>query len=218
MRLGGMETIKVDVRIVAATNVDLKHEMEEGRFREDLYYRLHVISVQLPALRERRDDIPLLVQHFLEKYGEENSRKHIEVAPEALDLMMEYDWPGNVRELENVIYRSAVIAQGDAILVKDLPAEIRGGASEGSAAPFISVVAVEPVSVPAEPAAAATLTIDAAFDLIFARLSADGEPLLPQVEKALIARALAAEKSDETKAAKRLGLTKAALQKRRKAV
>ena len=78
MRLGGMETIRVDVRIIAATNVDLKHDMEEGRFREDLYYRLHVISIQLPALRERRDDIPLLVQHFLEKYGEENARRNIE--------------------------------------------------------------------------------------------------------------------------------------------
>ena len=75
MRLGGMETIKVDVRIIAATNVDLKQEMEEGRFREDLFYRLHVISIQLPALRERRDDVPLLVQHFLEKYGEENGRQ-----------------------------------------------------------------------------------------------------------------------------------------------
>src|SRR5918999_372143 len=78
MRLGGMETIKVDVRIIAATNVDLKREMEEGRFREDLFYRLHVISIHLPALRERRDDIPLLVQHFLEKYGEENDRRNIE--------------------------------------------------------------------------------------------------------------------------------------------
>ena len=112
MRLGGMETIKVDVRIIAATNVDLKQEMEDGRFREDLYYRLHVISIHLPALRERRDDIPLLVQHFLEKYGEENGRKNIEVAPEALDLLMEYDWPGNVRELENVIERAVVLCTG----------------------------------------------------------------------------------------------------------
>ena len=115
MRLGGMETIKVDVRIIAATNVDLKQEMEEGRFREDLYYRLHVISIHLPALRERRDDMPLLVQHFLEKYGEENGRKGIEVAPEALDLLMEYDWPGNVRELENVIERAVVLCTGTRI-------------------------------------------------------------------------------------------------------
>jgi two-component system response regulator PilR (NtrC family) len=125
MRLGGMETIKVDVRIVAATNVDLKHEMEEGRFREDLYYRLHVISIHLPALRERRDDIPLLVQHFLEKYGEENSRKNIELAPEALDLLMEYDWPGNVRELENVIERAVVLSTASRIGTDLIPEQVR---------------------------------------------------------------------------------------------
>jgi DNA-binding NtrC family response regulator len=121
MRLGGVETIKVDVRIIAATNVDLRRMMEEGKFREDLYYRLHVITVQLPALRERKDDIPLLVQHFLEKYGEENN-KHLELTADALDLLQEYDWPGNVRELENVIERAVVLSTGvkiDADLVPD---------------------------------------------------------------------------------------------------
>jgi two-component system response regulator PilR (NtrC family) len=125
MRLGGMETIKVDVRIIAATNVDLKQEMEEGRFREDLFYRLHVISIHLPALRERRDDVPLLVQHFLEKYGEENSRRNIEVAPDALDLLMEYDWPGNVRELENVIERAVVLCTGSRIGPELIPEHVR---------------------------------------------------------------------------------------------
>ena len=114
MRLGGVETIKVDVRIIAATNVDLRTMMDEGRFREDLYYRLHVITVQLPPLRERKDDIPLLVQHFLEKYGEENHKPHLELTPEALDLLMDYDWPGNVRELENVIERAVVLSSGHA--------------------------------------------------------------------------------------------------------
>src|SRR5687768_14802562 len=125
MRLGGMETIKVDVRIIAATNVDLRHEMEESRFREDLYYRLHVISIHLPALRERRDDIPLLVQHFLEKYSEENDRKNVEIAPEALDLLMEYDWPGNVRELENVIERAVVLCTGTRIGPELIPEHVR---------------------------------------------------------------------------------------------
>jgi two-component system response regulator PilR (NtrC family) len=125
MRLGGMETIRVDVRIIAATNVDLKLEMEEGRFREDLFYRLHVISIHLPALRERRDDVPLLVQHFLEKYSEENGRKNIEVAPEALDLLMEYDWPGNVRELENVIERAVVLSTGNRIGPDLVPEHVR---------------------------------------------------------------------------------------------
>jgi len=122
MRLGGVETIKVDVRIIAATNVDLRRMTDDGRFREDLYYRLHVITVQLPALRDRRDDVPLLTQHFLEKYGEENHKTHLELTPEALDLLMDYDWPGNVRELENVIERAVVLSTGtrlDADLVPD---------------------------------------------------------------------------------------------------
>jgi two-component system response regulator PilR (NtrC family) len=125
MRLGGMETIRVDVRIIAATNVDLKQEMEEGRFREDLFYRLHVINLQLPSLRERRDDVPLLVQHFLEKYGEENERRNIEITPEALDLLMEYDWPGNVRELENVIERAVVLCTGSRIGIELIPEHVR---------------------------------------------------------------------------------------------
>ncbi|HEX4566853.1 MAG TPA: sigma-54 dependent transcriptional regulator [Vicinamibacterales bacterium] len=122
MRLGGVETIKVDVRIIAATNVDLRKMMEDGKFREDLFYRLHVITVQLPPLRERKDDIPLLVQHFMDKYGVENDKPGLELTAEALDLLMEYDWPGNVRELENVIERATVLSSGpriDADLVPD---------------------------------------------------------------------------------------------------
>jgi transcriptional regulator with GAF, ATPase, and Fis domain len=115
MRLGGMEVIKVDVRIIAATNVDLRKLMEDGRFREDLFYRLHVINVQLPPLRDRKDDVPLLAQHFLQKYGEENHKPGLELAPEALDMMMAYDWPGNVRELENVIERAVVLSSGRGI-------------------------------------------------------------------------------------------------------
>jgi two-component system response regulator PilR (NtrC family) len=125
MRLGGMETIKVDVRIIAATNVDLKREVEDGRFREDLFYRLHVISIELPALRERKDDIPLLVQHFLEKYGEENARQNLELAPDALDLLMNYEWPGNVRELENVIERAVVLSPGSHIGTELIPDNVR---------------------------------------------------------------------------------------------
>jgi two-component system response regulator PilR (NtrC family) len=125
MRLGGVETIKVDVRIIAATNVDLRRMMDEGKFREDLYYRLHVISVQLPPLRDRRDDIPLLVQHFLEKYGEENQKKTLEITPDALDLLMEFDWPGNVRELENVIERAVVLSTGPRIDVDLVPENVR---------------------------------------------------------------------------------------------
>src|SRR3954463_1507819 len=125
MRLGGMETIKVDVRIIAATNCDLKQMMEAGRFREDLYYRLHVINIFLPPLRQRKEDIPVLAQHFLGKYGEENNKAGLELAPEALDLLMEYHWPGNVRELENVMERAVVLATGPRIGLDLIPDHVR---------------------------------------------------------------------------------------------
>src|SRR4029078_3241272 len=124
MRLGGIENIKVDVRIIAATNVDLQKMMQEGRFREDLYYRLHVITLQLPALRKRKDDIPLLVQHFIEKYGVENNKPGLELSAEALDLLIDYDCPGNVRELENVIERATVLTSGSRIDVDMVPENV----------------------------------------------------------------------------------------------
>jgi two-component system response regulator PilR (NtrC family) len=125
MRLGGMETIKVDVRIIAATNVDLKQAVEDGRFREDLYYRLHVIAIHLPPLRDRKDDIPLLAQHFLQKYAEENERPVLEIGPDTIDLLMDYDWPGNVRELENVIERGVVLTPGRVLSPAMIPEHVR---------------------------------------------------------------------------------------------
>jgi two-component system response regulator PilR (NtrC family) len=125
MRLGGMDTIKVDVRIIAATNCDLRQMVEDGRFREDLYYRLHVINIFLPPLRQRKEDIPLLTQHFLEKYGEENDKPDIELTPDALDLLTDYDWPGNVRELENVIERAVVLSTRPRIDADLIPDHIR---------------------------------------------------------------------------------------------
>jgi len=125
MRLGGMETIKVDVRIVAATNCDLREMVSDGRFREDLYYRLHVISISLPPLRQRKDDIPMLAQHFLEKYSRENSKNGVELTAEAIDLLTDYDWPGNVRELENVIERAVVLTPGPHIGADLIPEHVR---------------------------------------------------------------------------------------------
>ena len=125
MRLGGMETIKVDVRIIAATNCDLREMVEDGRFREDLFYRLHVINIVLPPLRERKEDIPLLAHHFLAKYSEENGRTGIELTADALDLMTDYDWPGNVRELENVIERAVVLTAGSRIDADLIPEHVR---------------------------------------------------------------------------------------------
>jgi two-component system response regulator PilR (NtrC family) len=125
MRLGGMETIKVDVRIIAATNCDLKEMVEDGRFREDLFYRLHVISIYLPPLRERKEDIPVIAHHFLAKYSEENRKPGLELTAAALDLLMEYDWPGNVRELENVVERAVVLATGSRIDTDLIPENVR---------------------------------------------------------------------------------------------
>lgn len=126
MRLGGMDTIRVDVRIIAATNVNLKDEMEAGRFREDLFYRLQVITIELPPLRSRPDDIPLLVHHFLDKYARDNGRAGMSVTPEALDLLVGYAWPGNVRELENVIERAVVLSVGPVVTADRLPDAVRG--------------------------------------------------------------------------------------------
>ena len=121
MRLGGLDMIKVDVRIIAATNADLGELMKAGRFREDLYYRLNVITLTLPPLRDRKDDIPLLVQHFLDKYGEESRKPGLILTPAALDRLMSYSWPGNVRELENVIERAVVLCGGREIDVDLIP-------------------------------------------------------------------------------------------------
>jgi two-component system nitrogen regulation response regulator GlnG len=124
-RVGGMETIKVDVRIIAATNKDLEEMVKAKTFREDLYYRLNVVRIRMPALRERADDIPQIVDFCLQNLVKQKKARVSKVSPETLSILVRHRWPGNVRELENVIYRSAVIAQGDTILPKDLPQEIR---------------------------------------------------------------------------------------------
>lgn len=116
-RVGGTKTIKVDVRLIAATNRDLEQLVAEGHFRPDLYYRLQVIQVFLPPLRERTEDIPLLVQHFIEKYNKENGKLVKGVTDETMDLLMKYRWPGNVRELENVIERGVVLADANEDLI-----------------------------------------------------------------------------------------------------
>jgi two-component system response regulator AtoC len=119
-RVGGGKAIKVDTRIIAATNRDLKRAVDEGVFRDDLYYRLNVISIVLPPLREHKEDIPLLVHHFIEKFNIQRVGKGDRIAEEALDVLMAYDWPGNVRELENVIERAMVITKGTLIKAEDL--------------------------------------------------------------------------------------------------
>ncbi len=129
-RVGDSHTVKIDVRVIAATHSDLARMVSEGTFREDLFYRLNVIPVQLPSLRERRDDVPLLVQHFLQKLATEAGRGHVTVSQDALRRLMAYQWPGNVRQLENIVERALAFNHGRAQLdVQDLPAEIQNGPS-----------------------------------------------------------------------------------------
>jgi DNA-binding NtrC family response regulator len=126
MHLGGVHEIQVDVRIIAATNVDLRQLVREGKFREDLFYRLNVITIDLPALRQRKEDIPLLVDFFLRKYAEENQQAQRRITPEAMRPLMNYSWPGNVRELENVMERAVVLSSSTDIGPDLLPDHIAG--------------------------------------------------------------------------------------------
>jgi len=129
--VGSARTVSVDVRIVTATSKDLREEIRHGSFREDLYYRLNVIPIHLPPLRERREDIPLLVNHFLEKYNRENEKKVTKISRDVLDLLLDYSWSGNVRELENCIERAVVMSPGEALLPCLLPLEILENRKKG---------------------------------------------------------------------------------------
>jgi DNA-binding NtrC family response regulator len=132
MHLGGTQEIQVDVRIIAATNVNLQDAVREGRFREDLFYRLNVISLELPPLRSRREDIPLLAAHFLKFYAEENSTEHRSLSPEAMRIIMDYEWPGNVRELENAMERGVVLSTSRIIGPELLPTQLTGSTYSAS--------------------------------------------------------------------------------------
>lgn len=131
-RVGGTKTIKVDVRVIAATNKDLKKLVEEGRFREDLYYRLKVVPIKLPPLRERKDDIPLLVRHFIEKFNKEMDKNILDVSQRAMDILMAYNYPGNIRELEHIIEHAFVRCNDKLILPDHLPEDVRDYARDRS--------------------------------------------------------------------------------------
>ncbi len=125
--LGGNENIKIDVRIIAATNKNLEKEMLEGKFREDLFYRLNIVSFIVPALRNRKTDVPLLIEHFLEKHSTINNQEPKKISAQALNVLMKYSWPGNVRQLESVIERAMVLCEGEEIKENDLPVEVCSG-------------------------------------------------------------------------------------------
>lgn len=131
-RVGSNQTIKSDVRVIAATNRNLEESIKKGTFREDLYYRLNVVTISLPPLRERKEDIPLLIEHFLKKYNGENKKAVTSLSKEAKDLLLQYDYPGNVRELENFIERAVVLARGDTLTVQDLPLNLRQSKAEAA--------------------------------------------------------------------------------------
>lgn len=127
-RVGGQKTVEVDVRLIAATNRDLKRLISDGKFRDDLFYRLSVVTVNLPPLRDRRDDVPLLVKAFLDEFNRENSKSVREISPEAMNVFLAYDWPGNVRELRNAVEQMVVLARAERLTLRDVPAAVRGAA------------------------------------------------------------------------------------------
>lgn len=181
-RVGGTETISVDIRIVAASNKDLQAAVQAGDFREDLFYRLNVVHIPLPALRERREDIPLLAAHFLKKYTADSPAAVKGFTAEAMDYLSAYEWPGNVRQLENVVERCVVMAGDEMIRVVDLPPEIRDEESQ----------------------------FKSAVDLLPSRLNL--AETLEKIEAALIRRALAQTNFVQVKCADMLGISKSLLQ------
>ena len=181
-RVGSSEEIEVDIRVVTATNKDLQAEVEKGSFREDLYYRLNVVHVHLPPLRERREDIPVLLAHFMEKIAAENAVARKNITPEALEFLSGYEWPGNIRQLENIVERCIVMVPGDTINVTDLPHEVKDDESQ----------------------------LKNALDLLPMELNlAD---TLDKLEAALIRRALVRADFVQVKAAEQLAISKSLLQ------
>lgn len=186
-RVGGLAPIPIDVRLVAAANIDLQQAVDEGRFRRDLFYRLNVLPIPLPPLRERRDDIPLLVEHFLARFNERLHKHVLRTDPAALAALLEYDWPGNIRELENLMERVVLLAEGDTIRAEDLPGLRRGtGADESH------------------------------DDLDHLDLKEYVRVHTVKLERARIRRALDADEGNVTRAARRLGISRKSLQTKMK--
>lgn len=181
-RVGGTEPVEVDIRIVAATNKNLQDCVAAGTFREDLFYRLNVVRIDMPALRERREDVPLLASHFLRKYAAENEKSVQGFTTEAMDALTGYEWPGNVRQLQNVVERCVVLASGELIGVDDLPAELRDEDTQ----------------------------YKSAVDLLPVQLNLSDT--LEKIEAALVRRALARSDFVQVKAAEMLGISKSLLQ------
>jgi DNA-binding NtrC family response regulator len=221
-RVGGLKTIKVDVRLVTATNRDLEQEIQRGNFREDLYYRLNVVPLQVPPLRRRAGDIPLLVRHILRKFNERLKKNVGAIADDALAALAEHGWPGNIRELENVLERTILFCKGERIELADLPDELRGSArvapgpapapAPAAAPPGDPEVAADGDSpdddVPDELPAESSSPTGSLKDIVRAETS--------RVERELIARALAETGGNVTQAARLLQISRKSLQMKMK--
>jgi transcriptional regulator with PAS, ATPase and Fis domain len=193
-RVGGIKTLHVDVRLIAATNRDLKALIADGRFRDDLFYRLAVVPISLPPLRDRKEDIPLLVQHFIGKYNHRLGKHAERVDDEAMQMLLAYSWPGNIRELENLMERSVLFADGPIILGSSLPDALR----ERTAGAGVPIAAVGPLGAIAAPSGASMKEIV--------------RHAQAELEKELISRALEETGGNVTRAAKRLQISRKSLQ------
>ncbi|MCS7090659.1 MAG: sigma-54 dependent transcriptional regulator [Verrucomicrobiota bacterium] len=213
-RLGGNQTLQVDVRILAATNRPLEQMVAARQFREDLFYRLNVVRIHLPPLRERKEDIPLLVEYFLGRIAREQRQAPKSVTAAALEALMRYDWPGNVRELENLLRRASVIAKGDAILPTDLPPELAGGGVVRAKVAFETQPAAPAPPDESNSKRETEEVVELARRLFqWARRHPDHK-VLPAVERELVVQALKETGDNQVQAAKLLGITRATLRKR----
>ncbi len=215
-RVGGSQTIKSDVRLIAATNKPLEQAVAARQFREDLFYRLNVVRIHLPPLRDRPEDIPLLAEYFLKKLGREQGRRPLALASGVMKALEHFSWPGNVRELENAIRRAMVMAKGEAILVGDLPPEV---VEKSALSAFAPAPATGP-ALTAEPSATsapapATESIEALVRPLFQWFRRDPKAkLIPSVERELVILALRETNGNQVHAARMLGITRATLRKR----
>jgi nitrogen regulation protein NR(I) len=212
-RVGGNQAIKTDVRIVAATNKPLEAAVASKQFREDLFYRLNVVRIALPALRERKKDVRLLVNYFLKKFAQEQKHSPKSISEEVLATLERYHWPGNVRELENVIRRALVVAKGDAILSGDLPPEMTAPQSANVQRTNASEFSPSPGAV----SGTRILNVDIASlaKALFEHARVDAKlKVIPAVERELVIQALIETQGNQVQAAKLLGVTRATLRKR----
>jgi DNA-binding NtrC family response regulator len=209
-RVGGIKTIKVDVRLLTATNRDLAAEVAAGNFRDDLYYRLNVVPIHLPALRERRQDIPLLVDHFIARFNERLKKQITGIDPAAVEGLVAHNWPGNIRELENVIERTILFCEGPRIRLQDLPADLGGGTLRPSQPELPVVVSAVPPVVSPPPSAAPPMGEEVGS--LKEAVRAETE----RVERDLIQRALDETGGNVTQAARKLQISRKSLQTKMK--